>query len=167
MAYEGQVAAYLVHTAGSQFHFQQGKPVFIGGCPVGRVRGFAFAPYLQFQGDAAFFRFGPPGAQGEIPLADAAASLSGKEGGKTGGGPGGFGGEDDPRDVLVQAVDQERPGGPLGGKQGVQGDGDPFTALNRQAGGFIQDYTVVIFKQDGNALQNNPLLRISRLLSQN
>jgi hypothetical protein len=51
-------------------------------------------------------------------------------------------------------VNQEGPGRPFIREQGVQGNPHPFPPLDRQAGGFIQDQALIIFKQDGDTLQN-------------
>jgi hypothetical protein len=157
---EGQMPAYLVHTARPKFQFQKGKPVPTGQHPVTGLSIFALAPYLQFRSDTPFSRFRPSGAYGNVLLADCPAPLPGKEGGKTNRSRSGLGNEDDPGGILVQPVNQERPGRPFARKQRVQGNPHPFPALNRQTGRFIQNYTFVIFKQDGNTLQNNPLWKI-------
>jgi hypothetical protein len=48
---------------------------------------------------------------------------------------------------------QQRPGGSLGGKEGVQGDPNTLPALDSETRRLIQDQAPVIFKKYLNMLQ--------------
>jgi hypothetical protein len=157
VADEGKMAADLVHPAGAELQFQQGKTVLLREEPVGGLGAFHIPPDGKIEPDETPFRPGPARADRQVPFDDTPAGAlpgAGKEGGKPDRRLPGFSYEDEAGGILVQTVNQERPGGKFLFQEPIQGNLHALPPLYRQSRRFVEDQAIVVFKQNRYPLQN-------------
>jgi hypothetical protein len=96
-----------------------------------------------------------------------ALPVAGKEGGKPDRRLPVFSDQDEAGGILVQTVNQERPGGKLLPQDSIQGNLHTLSPLYRQSCGLVEHQTIIAFKQNLYPLQNTllPVLNVPMIIA--